>query len=79
MEKSIIAAKVKRLKQVEKSIEKNKALYAELDQLTFDLKDENLAEHGLKCIDNFEEKNVQFGHGAVRRYEIVEVKPAKGK
>lgn len=77
MKKELVAEKLKRIAQIEKKLDGNKNLYSELDQLTFDLKDENLAEHGFQCVDNFSEKNVQFKVAAVRRFEIVPVKPAK--
>jgi hypothetical protein len=78
--KQSVKEKCQRALMLKKGLEGYKEDYAELDELTLELKDEpELAAHGLMVIDNFAEKNVQWGHGSVRRFELKIVAAPKAK
>lgn len=52
------------------ALEDVKALYSRLDEITMQLKGQDLSCLGLVVVDNFAEKNVVFRPAGVRRFEL---------
>lgn len=81
-----IKEKLGEVVRITEELERRKALYEELDNLTLELREAGFTagDYDTGCgeilsitlVDNFAEKNTQFRMAALRRYEI-KVKPAR--
>lgn len=62
---------LKEAQTIHKAIEKNKKLYARLDEIIQNLIDFNFDKEGeIHLVDNFKDKNVQWRATGMRRFEL---------
>lgn len=62
---------IKEAKEIHRKIEKNKKLYARLDEIIQELiKTDFQSESGVTLVDNFKNKNMQWKAAGIRRFDL---------